>query len=118
MANRIDPVCGKQVEQNAATTGALFSRYGNHLYYFCSLRCRQTFDQDPAARSAATDVVCRERVTIGEAEERECFADQGTRRYYFCSEACRKKFALAPEFYSQLHAEDQHTRLPGPDVAR
>ena len=41
----VDPVCGMQLdEKNAAGSSEHFARE----YYFCSLQCKQKFDQDPA----------------------------------------------------------------------
>ncbi len=40
-----DPVCGMRVEPETAKNS---SRYNGHDYHFCSSRCRQRFDADPA----------------------------------------------------------------------
>jgi YHS domain-containing protein len=40
-----DPVCGMQVDERQA---AGQSAYQGETYYFCSTRCKQQFDQDPA----------------------------------------------------------------------
>ena len=40
-----DPVCGMQVDERQATGQ---SDYLGQTYYFCSTRCQQQFDQDPA----------------------------------------------------------------------
>ncbi len=39
-----DPVCGMQVDERQA---AGQSEYQGEIYYFCSTRCKQQFDQDP-----------------------------------------------------------------------
>ena len=117
MLVRADPICGRLIDEGKAAVQALFSPYREHLYYFCSMSCKQKFDQDRAVHVTRTDVVCRKQVEIGEAEEKGLYDDLEAGRYYFCSEGCRAKFHVAPEFYSQLHQEDQHTRQPGPDRA-
>ena len=40
-----DPVCGMQVDERQA---AGTSEHQGETYYFCSPRCKQQFDQDPA----------------------------------------------------------------------
>ncbi|HXG64939.1 MAG TPA: YHS domain-containing protein [Blastocatellia bacterium] len=45
MANRTDPVCGMQInEQQAAGQ----SRHQGQEYYFCSQDCKTQFDQNPS----------------------------------------------------------------------
>jgi YHS domain-containing protein len=39
-----DPICGMTVEEKAAKWT---SEYGGKRYYFCSERCKKTFDKDP-----------------------------------------------------------------------
>ena len=40
----IDPVCGMEVDENAAPATA---EYDGETYYFCSEKCREEFMQDP-----------------------------------------------------------------------
>jgi YHS domain-containing protein len=44
MATVIDPVCGMQLDDQQT---AITSQYMNRIYYFCSLGCKQHFDNDP-----------------------------------------------------------------------
>jgi YHS domain-containing protein len=44
MATVIDPVCGMQLDDQQT---AITSQYMNRTYYFCSLGCKQQFDNDP-----------------------------------------------------------------------
>jgi YHS domain-containing protein len=44
MATVIDPVCGMQLDDQQT---AITSQYMNRAYYFCSLGCKQQFDNDP-----------------------------------------------------------------------
>jgi YHS domain-containing protein len=44
MATVIDPVCGMQLDDQQR---AITSQYMNRAYYFCSLGCKQQFDNDP-----------------------------------------------------------------------
>ncbi|HJU57361.1 MAG TPA: XdhC family protein [Actinomycetota bacterium] len=46
----LDPVCGMTVDVAAARYSSTFEAT---TYYFCSARCQQTFDQDPATFAAA-----------------------------------------------------------------
>ena len=40
----IDPVCGMEVD---VTNPAATSEYNGQTYYFCSLGCKVSFDQEP-----------------------------------------------------------------------
>jgi YHS domain-containing protein len=44
MATVTDPVCGMQLDDQQT---AITSQYMNRTYYFCSLGCKQQFDNDP-----------------------------------------------------------------------
>lgn len=44
MASVIDPVCGMQLDDQQT---AITSQYMNRPYFFCSLGCKQQFDNDP-----------------------------------------------------------------------
>jgi YHS domain-containing protein len=44
MANVIDPVSGMQLDDQQT---AIASQYMNRTYFFCSLGCKQPFDNDP-----------------------------------------------------------------------
>jgi Cu+-exporting ATPase len=45
MANTVhDPVCGMDIDP---TTAAGTSEYKGQTYYFCSMGCKKSFDQDP-----------------------------------------------------------------------
>jgi YHS domain-containing protein len=51
-----DPVCGLRLEEGKSTEGladkaAYKSEYEGLTYYFCSLRCKRLFDQDPERHS-------------------------------------------------------------------
>lgn len=39
-----DPVCGMQIKES---TAAGKSEYKGKIYYFCSLACKEKFDQSP-----------------------------------------------------------------------
>ena len=41
-----DPVCGMAVDPEQASCK---SEHRGRTYYFCSLRCKQQFDQEPRA---------------------------------------------------------------------
>jgi YHS domain-containing protein len=40
----VDPICGMEIDPK---TAAGTSEYQGQTYYFCSLGCKRTFDQDP-----------------------------------------------------------------------
>jgi YHS domain-containing protein len=44
MATVIDPVCGMQLDDQQT---AITSQFMNRTYFFCSLGCKQQFDNDP-----------------------------------------------------------------------
>src|SRR5262245_5254802 len=44
MAKVIDPVCGMQLDDQQT---AITSQHMNRTYFFCSLGCKQQFDNDP-----------------------------------------------------------------------
>jgi YHS domain-containing protein len=39
-----DPVCGMEVDETSAPAK---SEYDGKTYYFCSLKCREAFEDDP-----------------------------------------------------------------------
>jgi P-type Cu+ transporter len=39
-----DPICGMKVDERTAT---LKSEHDGRTFYFCSARCKATFDADP-----------------------------------------------------------------------
>ncbi len=46
-----DPICGMTVE---TATARYTSTYGEKTFYFCCLRCKETFDRDPERHAAPT----------------------------------------------------------------
>jgi YHS domain-containing protein len=51
-----DPVCGLRLDDPGAAKGiadeaAYMSEYEGVTYYFCSMRCKELFDQDPERHS-------------------------------------------------------------------
>lgn len=44
MAMTKDPVCGMNVDEKKAATAV----YGGKTYYFCSAKCKETFEKAPA----------------------------------------------------------------------
>ena len=51
-----DPVCGLRLDDSGSGKGmadeaAYKSEYEGLTYYFCSMRCKQLFDQDPERHS-------------------------------------------------------------------
>ncbi len=47
-----DPICGMQVDPD---TAAGTSVYQGRTYYFCSIRCKETFDRNPRAHGKDAD---------------------------------------------------------------
>ena len=118
-----DPVCGMSVDSATATEQA---ENDGRTYYFCSARCRSTFDRDPARyttqvkqvkpaghlshsrvmaatpgghmeqQSTAIDPVCGMSVDTERAEYRSF---QKGETYYFCSAGCKETFDKDPGKY-------------------
>ena len=95
-----DPVCGMQVER--AHPGAT-SRHGGHTVYFCSDRCKDKYDKEPArftadsvASTAAleTDPVCGMSV---DPANPGATVTVGGRRYVFCGQGCADRFVSTGE---------------------
>lgn len=97
MAIRVDPVCGREVQEDVAQAQALFSSYLMRRYYFCSAGCKQRFEQDPRRYVIAIDMICGREVDIDDAEELGLYADHNGQRHYFCSQQCRARFEVNPD---------------------
>ncbi len=63
------------------------------VFYFCSPRCRDTFEAAPEGYIEATDPVCGISVERATAQHVVKYADQ---RFYFCSASCQEKFEGDP----------------------
>ena len=110
-----DPVCGMDVDPKKA---AGKSAYKEQDIYFCSIKCKERFDKDPAsfmadaalqggpqrkphkemmaaeagAHETAKDPICGMVVDKNKSLKKE----MGGRTYYFCSDGCLRTFE-APE---------------------
>ena len=110
-----DPVCGMDVDPKKA---AGKSAYKEQDIYFCSIKCKERFDKDPAsfmadaalqggpqrkphkemmaaeagAHETAKDPICGMVVDKNKSLKKE----MGGRAYYFCSDGCLRTFE-APE---------------------
>ncbi|MHB1490216.1 MAG: permease [Cellulomonas sp.] len=137
-----DPVCGMQVRTADAPA---HTTHQGHDYYFCSDKCHDTFEADPAkytdgqpapvvsqtapagpmnadAGAAVTDPVC------GMSIDPHTAAGHATHDgvdYSFCSENCRKDFVADPAHYltptgsGGPRADPDDARTPATDpVAR
>ena len=62
-----DPVCGMDVVPDHAT-GAV--EHKGQTYYFCSARCRERFEAEPAASMTLVDRRCNDCVTWRRANPR------------------------------------------------
>jgi YHS domain-containing protein len=108
----VDPVCGMQVQTANAPASAV---HQGHAVWFCSDRCRERFEADPArydrgAHTAhdqtyepmeespmATDPACGMTVDpITAAAVRR----HGGRNWFFCAEGCARRFDEDPERYA------------------
>jgi YHS domain-containing protein/uncharacterized membrane protein YraQ (UPF0718 family) len=97
-----DVVCGMQVETSTAPARA---RHDRQDYYFCSDRCRERFNADPARYATATtaeqrepgdsqvDPVCGMSVDPATAA---ASAEHHGVTYYFCNPGCREAFVADP----------------------
>ena len=119
----IDPVCGMQVQ--TANAPAHAAHHG-HTYSFCSDRCRERFEADPArfagkdahpegmgapasggaeaSGASAVDPVCGMTVDPAHAAAHR---HHGGNDFSFCSEGCAAAFDAEP---------DRHRRPPSPST--
>ncbi|HLH64472.1 MAG TPA: permease [Solirubrobacteraceae bacterium] len=96
-----DPVCGMQVQTANAPA---WRRHGAQRLYFCSDRCAERFDADPAryAQAAPAPLAGRDSAGQGPCRDPVCGMDvdpasatsleHAGRLVYFCSEHCRERF--------------------------
>src|SRR3990172_592407 len=111
-----DPVCGMDVDPKKA---AGKSAYKGQEIYFCSMKCKERFDKDPASFVAAAaphgepQKKPHKEMTAAEAGAHETAKDPicgmvvdkrkslkkelGGRMYYFCSDGCLKTFESPEE---------------------
>ena len=91
---KIDPVCGMEVTEDSQ----FHAVHDEKNYNFCSARCLQKFEADPAQYEEAeslADPVCGMAVT----EQSAHHAEHGSETYYFCSDGCLNKFTASPDQY-------------------
>jgi YHS domain-containing protein len=97
----LDPVCGMQVRTADAPA---HSDWQGRRFWFCSDRCQQRFDAEPARYTSAQetasadpapalDPVCGMRVDPASAASHRSYA--GT-EWYFCSVGCAEAFDADP----------------------
>lgn len=110
MPVRIDPVCGRRVDQSAAGVQALLSSYAGKLRYFCSMACKQEFSRNPRAYAVVIDRMCGKELDREEVELQGLCLDHEGQRYWFCSVECKQRFSLAPGFYGPMVAADESGR--------
>jgi YHS domain-containing protein len=124
-----DPVCGMEVDRDAAGNAKRTATHDGHAYYFCSDDCKKKFEADPAkylaphdhapgkapaeakvsmtgmpapksgATPAATMVT--DPVCGMEIDPKDAAgkAEYEGKTYYFCSLDCKQKFEKAPLQY-------------------
>jgi membrane fusion protein, copper/silver efflux system len=124
-----DPVCGMEVDRNAAGSAKRTTIHDDHTYYFCSDDCKKKFEADPAryvdphnhapakapavakvpmsgmpaakrpATSAATAV--KDPVCGMDVDPNDAAGkvEYQGKTYYFCSNDCKAKFEKAPKQY-------------------
>ena len=88
-----DPVCAMTVDPQA---GKPTLEHDGRVFYFCSPRCRDTFEAAPKDWIEAMDPVCGMSVERATAQHVVKHADQ---RFYFCSARCQEKFEGDPTRY-------------------
>ncbi len=86
-----DPVCGMEVDPAAPKGGT--SLRGRFLYAFCSDRCRERFEADPAA-FLAVDPVCG--MDVNPYAPRGGSLEHAGTSYHFCNMKCRERFQADP----------------------
>jgi YHS domain-containing protein len=103
----MDPVCGMQVRTADAPARSSFA---GQTVWFCSDRCRERFDADPArfasqpagsenlnGNDGETDPVCGMTV---DSETSEHHRHHGGRGYSFCGKGCADAFDVDPAHYA------------------
>jgi Cu(I)/Ag(I) efflux system membrane fusion protein len=106
-ASHTDPVCGMDLDPSQAEYK---SDYQGKTYSFCSTKCKQDFDKNPAKyagkKSGAmamdmpshTDPVCGMDVEPSEAKYK---SDYQGKTYSFCSSKCKRDFDKDPARYAR-----------------
>jgi len=98
-----DPVCKMTIDDKDA---AATSVYKDITYYFCSVSCKEDFDNNPGSflgeKAAASEMISAPKVTSEMAKDPICGMvipkdrsikrEVGGRTYYFCSETCVRTF--------------------------
>jgi YHS domain-containing protein/uncharacterized membrane protein YraQ (UPF0718 family) len=112
-----DPVCGMQVQTANAPAA---SHHDGHTIWFCSDRCKDRFDADPARYAAsdrnpdhsddpmeepamALDPVCGMTVDPATAAATRRFDD---RNWFFCAEGCAETFDTDPARFAAPASHD------------
>ncbi len=129
-----DPVCGMDVAENKAKAAGKTSEYRGKMYFFCSDRCKDQFQNDPKrfvtqeiasaspslasgkrkepaapAAKAHKDPVCGMDADEREANVGGLKSEYRGETYFFCSEHCKQDFDKDPQRYaSQRLAERAH----------
>jgi hypothetical protein len=108
----IDPVCGMQVRESDAPAHAV---HDGHSYSFCSNRCEERFQENPARYVSSgghgrsmemshgdtgevMDPVCGMTVEPATAAAHRSV---GGRDFWFCGEGCAQKFEQNPSAFSK-----------------
>jgi YHS domain-containing protein len=101
-----DPICGMTVDPATAPASAV--REGK-TYYFCSLRCRDTFNARGHVNAEHgvhhLDPVCAMHVAGSDVTS---VGPDGV-AYYFCSEECRSTFLHGASPANHTASEDEHS---------
>lgn len=113
-----DPVCGMDVDRDAAKNAGRTAAHRDATYYFCSEDCKRKFQAAPgdyvegvertgsvakamneAPVGSVKDLVCGMDVDRKDAVGAGRTMEHGGKTYYFCSDDCKKKFAANPRAY-------------------
>jgi membrane fusion protein, copper/silver efflux system len=124
-----DPVCGMEVDRDAAGNAKRTTTHDDHAYYFCSDDCKKKFDADPAryvdphdhsparvpavakapmsgmpaqkSGTTAAATVVKDPVCGMDVDPNEAAGkvEYQGKTYYFCSNECQAKFEKAPKQY-------------------
>ncbi len=127
-----DVVCGMDVDEDKAAAAGRASELSGRQFYFCSDRCKQQFDANPArylkkpqdagmaapnrqtisASSVHKDAVCGMNVEEAPATAAGRTSEYRGKKYYFCSDSCKQLFDKDPDHYAEKLKETRLDTAP------
>lgn len=102
-----DPVCGMNIEPSSAATTR---SWRGRTIYFCSARCANSFDRNPAAfHGVAIDPVCEMEI---DPEHAATTRSAEGHTFHFCSPTCAETFDRDPPKFARKAEALEQARWP------